>query len=140
MKIRENTILVRKNWGDTQNNSEIKQKLKQHFEKFGNFDMYFGHLYTGDEGAEIEFENKDMKEKALAEDFENFDIIDAPEPPTKEEIDELKKKLDLDRKKYKAAMHASKNSGKFLKMAGFFYQLEGHRNVVDNLTLHNIIQ
>lgn len=111
MKIRENTILVKKNWDETQNNSELKQKLKQHFEKFGKFDMYFGYLYTGDEGAEIEFENKDMKEKALEEDFENFEIIDAPEPPTKEEIDELKKKMDLDRKIYKAALHASKTSG-----------------------------
>ena len=112
MKIWENTIIVRKNWGETQNDSELKNKIKEHFEKFGKFQMYFGWLYTGEEGAEIEFDNKDTKEKALAEDFENFEIIEAPEPPTKEEIDELKKKMDLDRKKYKAALHASKSTGK----------------------------
>ena len=112
MKIWENTIIVRKNWGETQNDSELKNKIKEHFEKFGKFQMYFGWLYTGEEGAEIEFDNKEMKEKALAEDFENFEIIEAPEPPNKDDIAEMKKKMNLERKKYQAALHASKNSGR----------------------------
>ena len=113
MKIRENTIIVRKNWDETQNDSELKKKIKEHFEKFGKFQMYFGWLYTGEEGAEIEFDNKEMKEKALAEDFENFEIIEAPEPPNQDDIAEMKKKMNLERKKFHAALHASKNSGRY---------------------------
>ena len=112
MKNRENTILVRKKWGQSESDFDQK-KVKDHFEQYGKCQIYFGWLYTGDNGAEIEYENKEMQQKALddATDFGGYNYEAAPEPPTKEEIDELKKKMDLDRKKYKAALHASKTSG-----------------------------
>ena len=113
MKIRENTILVRKKFGDTESDFD-QTKVKEHFEQFGKCQFYFGWLYTGDNGAEIEYENKEMQQKALADstDFGGYDYEAAPEPPTKEEIDEMKKNLELERKKYNAALFASKNSGK----------------------------
>ena len=113
MKIRENTILVRKKWGDTESDFDHK-KVKEHFEQFGKCQFYFGWLYTGDNGAEIEYENKEMQQKALADltDFGGFyDYMAAPEPPNKEKIDEMKRNLDLEKKKYNAALFASKNSG-----------------------------
>ena len=110
MKIRENTILVKKDWEKTDSNQ--KKKIKEHFEKFGKCQIYFGWLYDGEEGAEVEFETKDMQEKAMASEMYEFDFRAAPEPPKKEEIEEMEKKLNVEKKKLNAALYASKNSGK----------------------------
>ena len=119
MKIRENTIIVKKTWGDKDSEKEEKTKIKTHFEKFGECQIYFGWLYTGYEGAEIEFSKKEMQEKALAEatDFGGFDHEAAPELPNQEEIEEMKKEMNEQKKRYKAALHATKNSGKIEKPA-----------------------
>ena len=113
MKNHENTIIVKKKWGDSDSETE-KKKIKDHFEKFGECQIYFGWLYTGDEGAEIEFSKKEMQEKALAEatDFGGYDYEAAPEPPNQEKLEELKKEMNEQKKRYKAALYASKNSGK----------------------------
>ena len=112
MKNRENTIIVKKIWGET-NSDAYRQKIKEHFEKFGKCQIYFGWVYTGEEGAEIEFETKEIQQKALADVNElGYDYEAAPEPPSKEKIDEMKKEMNVAEKKYKAAMFASKNAGK----------------------------